>query len=68
MRTWDFAVLQAIDQFDHAVKLAPPRRDGQARELRDNLRAIQANCRNSALPGISSGPALQPTPPESDDE
>ena len=57
---------QAIDQLDHAVKLAP--RDEMAKQLRDDLRAKIAKPAIPPLPGVPSGPALQPTPGEPDEE
>jgi hypothetical protein len=58
---------QAIDQLNHAIKLAP--RDEMAKQLRDSLRAkITKPSAIPPLPGISSGPELKATPEDSDDE
>ncbi len=58
---------QAIDQLNHAVKLAP--HDEMAKQLRDSLRAkLTKPAAIPPLPGIQSGPALKATPRESDDE
>jgi tetratricopeptide (TPR) repeat protein len=58
---------QAIDQLDRAIKLAP--RDEMAKQLRNEMRAKQMKpAAIPPLPGLSSGPALQPTPRDSDEE
>ncbi|HEY2250140.1 MAG TPA: tetratricopeptide repeat protein, partial [Planctomycetaceae bacterium] len=56
---------RAIEQLDHAVKLAP--RDEMSKQLRDTLRAKTAKpAAGPPLPGIPAGPALRPTPQEPD--
>jgi hypothetical protein len=58
---------RAIDELDDAIRLAP--RDEMARQLRDELRAKRAKpAAVPPLPGISSGPTLQPTPDKPADE
>ncbi len=53
---------RAIEQLDHAIRLAP--RDELSKQLRDTLRAKTKPAPIPPLPGVSSGPALRPTPQE----